>query len=346
MKQIHRNLLIGSILIGSALTAGSVTIPNSFTANTTAKASEVNANFSAVKSAVDGNANDIATNASGIATNRSNITTNANDIATKQQRVSANCAAGSSIRKINSDGTVVCEADTDTTYTAGTGITLSGTQLSVNTNTIQKRISSSCLSGYFIRSVGANGIVSCAPDADSGGDITSVVAGPGLEGGDDSGEVTIKQMGGYVSIGSSGIYPRLFDDRCRLMRGVNYAYWLPSSTNDTCSAVTNINLPDHATVGSITCRLYSNDTDTNDFYPAVRLKRFNLYNGEGAGTLAWLEVEHSDIDAIQTLSTLSIDNAVVDNGTYSYSIEFFAKHTATVGMKNRFYSCTIGYTFE
>ena len=93
MKQIHRNLVFGSILIGSVLAAGSVTIPNSFTANTTAKAAEVNANFTAVKGGINGNASDIATNASGIATNESNITTNANDIATNANGIATNASS-------------------------------------------------------------------------------------------------------------------------------------------------------------------------------------------------------------------------------------------------------------
>jgi len=36
-----------------------------------------------------------------------------------QRRVNAECATGSSIRAINSDGGIVCEPDTDTTYSVG-----------------------------------------------------------------------------------------------------------------------------------------------------------------------------------------------------------------------------------
>jgi hypothetical protein len=47
-----------------------------------------------------------------------------------QARVSGTCAAGSSIRVIDAAGTVTCEPDDDTTYTAGTGLNLTGTTFS------------------------------------------------------------------------------------------------------------------------------------------------------------------------------------------------------------------------
>ena len=46
-----------------------------------------------------------------------------------QARVSGACAAGSAVRVVNADGTVTCEADDDTTYSAGAGLTLVGHHL-------------------------------------------------------------------------------------------------------------------------------------------------------------------------------------------------------------------------
>ena len=84
-----------------------------------------------------------------------------------QARVGSSCPAGSSIRVINLDGTVVCETDddtntdTDTTYSAGSGLALSGTTFSVNTAAIQARVTGNCAVGSAIRSIAANGTVTC-----------------------------------------------------------------------------------------------------------------------------------------------------------------------------------------
>jgi hypothetical protein len=48
-----------------------------------------------------------------------------------QSRVTQTCPAGSSIRAIDVAGVVTCESDTNTTYTAGAGINLSGSTISV-----------------------------------------------------------------------------------------------------------------------------------------------------------------------------------------------------------------------
>jgi hypothetical protein len=49
-----------------------------------------------------------------------------------QRRVTGTCAAGSSIRVISATGTVTCETDDVGTYSAGTGLNLSGTAFNVN----------------------------------------------------------------------------------------------------------------------------------------------------------------------------------------------------------------------
>jgi hypothetical protein len=51
---------------------------------------------------------------------------------TFQLTIEGECPAGSAIRQVNEDGTVVCEADDNTLYTAGDGLTLLGTEFSLD----------------------------------------------------------------------------------------------------------------------------------------------------------------------------------------------------------------------
>lgn len=78
-----------------------------------------------------------------------------------QRRVSSTCTAGSSIRAIAEDGTVTCETDDNTTYTAGTGMILSTNSFSVDPSYVQRRVSSSCAAGSAIKAIAENGTVTC-----------------------------------------------------------------------------------------------------------------------------------------------------------------------------------------
>jgi hypothetical protein len=92
-----------------------------------------------------------------------------------QARVSGTCAAGESIQSIDATGAVTCETDTDTTYSAGTGLSLSGTTFSADTTALQARVSGTCSAGQAIQSIDATGAVTCETDTD-----TTYSAGTGL----------------------------------------------------------------------------------------------------------------------------------------------------------------------
>jgi hypothetical protein len=69
-----------------------------------------------------------------------------------------------------------CAADSDTTYAAAAGLTLTGNQFSVNTGTIQARVTGTCGTGQAIRQINANGTVTCE-SVGGGGGITLPYSG-------------------------------------------------------------------------------------------------------------------------------------------------------------------------
>lgn len=163
MKTRFELLTLAAVLTltAAATQAGDLTIPNTFVSGTKALAEEVNANFTATQTAVNSKQNKItgacvvgsfvaSVNADGTLVcdtpagggdvtgvtagtglsggGASGDVSLAVDTAVVQQRLSAGCAAGSSIRDISATGVPTCEIDDNTTYTAGAGLTVSGTQ--------------------------------------------------------------------------------------------------------------------------------------------------------------------------------------------------------------------------
>lgn len=81
------------------------------------------------------------------------------------------------------DGSLNCRADRDTTYGAGAGLNLSGGNFEL--------AAQNCPPGRYAAGIDGGGKLICRADQDSGGDITRVRAGSGLNGGSSSGTATL-----------------------------------------------------------------------------------------------------------------------------------------------------------
>ena len=133
--------------------------------------------------------------------------------ATIQSRVNGTCPAGSSIRAVHADGTVECEPDDDTTYTAGTGLTFSDSTFGLEES---YRLPQTCADGQIAEWDGSAWV--CGDDdvgeGGGGGDITAVNVGDGLLGGGDAGDVTLSvDFAGSGSATTAARSDHTHDDR-------------------------------------------------------------------------------------------------------------------------------------
>lgn len=83
-----------------------------------------------------------------------------------QRRVTGTCTSGEKITAIAADGTVTCLPDLDSggSYTNGFGLLLSGNTFSVDTSIIQQRVGAGCAVGSTIRQINPDGKVECWSD--------------------------------------------------------------------------------------------------------------------------------------------------------------------------------------
>ncbi len=201
---------------------------------------------------------------------------------TVQSRVTGVCADGNAIRVINADGSVTCEPDDGTSYEAGTGITIVGTTLNVDTATVQSRVTGVCADGHAIRTIGTDGTVTC--EATGGGDITAVYSGNGLTGGGEAGSVTMTVA--FAGSGSANTVARSDHDHDGVYAPVVHDHlgetWIGSGAGLVISSTYQ------------TLRAWSGGTAIAGFTSSSVPTRATVYGGSGVG----LGVEGYSIEGI------------------------------------------------
>jgi len=236
------------------------------------------------------------------------VTADKVDSSSVQLRVSSSCAAGSSIRSIDSIGGVECEIDdagsTITSVNAGTGLTGGGsagaltigianggvgaTQLAanavgtgaINANQVQVRVNGFCIAGNSIRAIANDGSVTCeADDAGGSGTVTSVASGTGLTGGPITGS-------GTLSIANGGVGATQIADGSITAADVNTAS-VQARVTGTCAAGSSIG--SIASDGTVACETddvgITSTTTVTSAYP-VPGSRFISTPGTSVGDIA------------------------------------------------------------
>lgn len=90
-------------------------------------------------------------------------TVQAGDVDTSQiqQRIAGLCSPGNYVRAVQESGALTCGVDSDTTYTAGSGILLNSNEISLDDSQVQRRIADACQAGSFVTAVNADGTLVC-----------------------------------------------------------------------------------------------------------------------------------------------------------------------------------------
>ncbi len=176
-----------------------------------------------------------------------------------------------------------------TSYTAGFGLALNGSQFNAVTSTLQQRVIGSCSIGQYVRSIDANGNVVCGTDANSGGTITNVTAGFGLTGGGSIGSVALNvvttsvqsRVNGNCSVGNA-IRAINADGTVTCQATSSGGSFWSLSGNSGTSSVTNF----VGTTDNVSLTLRVSNTVAYRLMPASGTNTPNVIGGSAANNVA------------------------------------------------------------
>lgn len=282
---------------------------NTFVGGEAAIAADVNHNFTVLKDAVNDNNTSLGN---------------------KQDKIFQACSTGQAIRQINEDGTVSCSSvvvsggsGDITAVNAGTGLsggaTTGDATLSVDTTTIQKRVSGACLAGEYIRAVNEDGSVLCETSGSSAPVTSADIVDNTIVDADISDATTLTATDfnytspktRYYTVNINDFVP--YTDTYTYTRNDNQLN--PSSTGNVFFFAP-VHLPNNAIIKSID--FYTTDNSTTSYINWYFRERI-LATGASQTTIANVSGDSAAAPGDENLSVTGL-NHTVDLSQYYYQI--------------------------
>ena len=263
------------------------------------------------------------------------------DTSVVQSRVAGICAAGSSIREILADGAVICEPDTDTTYTAGSGLLLIGPTFSVGTESIGAgHIAADAVGQSEIATGGVaslevvdNSLTAADLAASSVG--TSELADGAVSVADLSDLAKGVGVNGSITLSGVAFGP---DSSTRTYVKTQSGYINPGQTNATLCILAPLSLPHGVTVTHF--EIFAWDNSVDDMGPFI-LRRLT------PGTGDWLAMAETSTTgesaSVRTFTDTTITGPVVDGFSHSYIIDGCFRDDGAGKHNTRVYGARIRY---
>ena len=249
-----------------------------------------------------------------------------------------NGCAGNQILKWNGAAWgCAADADTDTTYTAGTGLTLAGTQFAINSALVARKDSAAgnqLFDGGTLSLDYANnrvGVGFTAPTVPLDVNGTARAFSFALA----------SAQNGKLYVPGSALVPEPGDPWATTTDGAGYI--LPGGLGAVAVLSSAMDLPQGATVTSLTCDYYDNDPGTAQL--TVELRR-RAYSSITASVMANLSVgSTANGGGIQTVTDSTITGSSIDHLSNAYFIRLAWVTPATSSINLRLYGCGVTYTY-
>lgn len=219
----------------------------------------------------------------------------------------APASGGGTANYLRADGTWATPPDTNTTYTGGTGVLLTGTSFSADL------AGASCVAGEYMSALGSTGTGTCTAEV---GDISAVTAGNGLTGGGTAGAVTVDvAVGTGLSVAADAINLNLSGASCAAGQAVTA---IGSTGTGTCSSVGGDVAQTVSTTGTINDLVLNSTTTTLIFTSASAVTLTGMSGGADGRCVNVVNAGGSVIDVTHEGAGSTAANRVATSGVATW----------------------------